>query len=165
MQQHGNRNGGRQFFRDRHIQKGIDVVESRRLIGDDPNCAGYHQPAGRAEESADYRIGHEANRAPRARKPQNAKQQAGQSCRQGHGDDDRLQQFIGALGYEAPDQGRRHCRKDHDGRTVRASYRKRKRAAQCYNCSRDGRRQERHRDPIGKLMLERAGKNQRGVRE
>ena len=58
----------------RGVGEGADIGERRPLVRDDLDRAGDQQPAGRAEEAADDRIGHKADGAPRMREAEHAEQ-------------------------------------------------------------------------------------------
>ena len=69
--------GGRQFGQRLEIFELIERCELQAMAGDDADRAEQDQAAGRAEKSADHRIGHIADRAAHPRHPEAAEHDPG----------------------------------------------------------------------------------------
>jgi hypothetical protein len=132
-----NDNGRSKLLRSGAAGKNAKIVQGYRPIGHNAHGARDHQPAGCAEETADHRIRHEADRAAGMREAEDAEQDSGKTGGKCHRDQGRRERVCRA-GRE-PLQKRRHQRRDHDGdRAVRPGYGEGEGAAQRHGDPADG---------------------------
>ena len=148
------------------LAKPLEIAEGRLVAGNHGDGAHDHHPAGRGHEAADHRIRNEADGAAGAHDAEAAQQQPGDAGRQRHHDQCRRQQ----VAYRRRDEALRHRghqRGDRPRRWTNPARRSAKGSElrQATMAPATAAVTEGHGDAVGKPGRERAGKDERGVRQ